>query len=96
MNTATASQTIELKKGRGADGLQPGYFARRNVWDWLFAALVVLGASWAFVRYSLDYVEQEALAKADRRGIANSNFIVKLHYRIKKTKEPEMNILFYV
>ncbi|RYF73228.1 MAG: c-type cytochrome biogenesis protein CcsB [Comamonadaceae bacterium] len=52
MNTAAASQTIELKRGQGADGLQPGYFARRNVWDWLFAALVVLGASWAFVRYN--------------------------------------------
>jgi len=66
MNTATASQTIELKKGRGADGLQPGYFARRNVWDWLFAALVVLGASWAFVRYStaMDGYEKAILVGA--------------------------------
>jgi endonuclease YncB( thermonuclease family) len=31
--------------------------------------LVREGLAWAFVRYSRDYVEQEALAKADGRGI---------------------------
>ncbi len=51
MNTATASQTIELKKGQSGNGLQPGYFARRSRWDWLFAVLVALGAAWAFVQY---------------------------------------------
>ena len=35
----------------------------------LGAILVREGLAWAFVRYSGDYVEQEALAKADRRGI---------------------------
>ncbi len=35
----------------------------------LGAILVREGLAWAFVRYSRDYVEQEALAKADRRGI---------------------------
>ena len=42
MNTAT--QTIELKRGQraGANALQPGYFARRDVWDWLFAVLVLI------------------------------------------------------
>ena len=49
MNTAT--QTIELKRGRDGGALQAGYFARRDVWDWLFAALVIAGAAWAFVQY---------------------------------------------
>jgi cytochrome c-type biogenesis protein CcsB len=31
--------------------LSEGYFARRNVWDWLFAALVMVGGLYAFVRY---------------------------------------------
>jgi cytochrome c-type biogenesis protein CcsB len=49
MNTAT--QTIELKRGHNGGALEPGYFARRDVWDWLFAALVLAGAAWAFLRY---------------------------------------------
>ncbi len=49
MNTAT--QTIELKRRHHSDGLQPGYFARRDVWDWLFATLVLAGSAWAFIRY---------------------------------------------
>ena len=63
MNTAT--QTIELKRGQ-ADGasLQPGYFARRNVWDWLFAALLLAGTAWAFMRYgsAMDVYEKWILA----------------------------------
>ena len=42
MNTAT--QTIELKRGDSGERLSPSYFASRNVWDWLFAALVIVGA----------------------------------------------------
>ncbi|MCU0924652.1 MAG: c-type cytochrome biogenesis protein CcsB [Hydrogenophaga sp.] len=49
MNTAT--QTIELKRDHNPGGGQPGYFARRDVWDWLFAALVLAGTAWAFVQY---------------------------------------------
>jgi len=49
MNTAT--QTIELKKSHSGQGLTPGYWARRNVWDWLFAVLCVVGAGVAFQRY---------------------------------------------
>lgn len=52
MNTTTATQTIELKKGDQGAGLQPGYFARRDVWDWLFAVLVVAGGAVAFVQYN--------------------------------------------
>lgn len=64
MNTAT--QTIELKRGQraGANALQPGYFARRDVWDWLFAVLVLAGTAWAFMRYdaSMDVYETWILA----------------------------------
>jgi cytochrome c-type biogenesis protein CcsB len=49
MNTATANRTIELKNN--GSGAQPGYFARRDIWDWLFAAVLILGAAWAFLQY---------------------------------------------
>jgi cytochrome c-type biogenesis protein CcsB len=64
MNTATATHTIELKNN--GSGRQPGYFARRDVGDWLFAALVVAGAALAFVRYgaAMDYYESTILAGA--------------------------------
>lgn len=42
MNTATTTMT-----------LTPGFFARRNWFDWLFAALVLLGTAFAFSRYQL-------------------------------------------
>ncbi|MDO9147288.1 MAG: c-type cytochrome biogenesis protein CcsB [Hydrogenophaga sp.] len=49
MNTATANRTIELKNN--GSGARPGYLARRDIWDWLFAALLVAGAAWAFLQY---------------------------------------------
>jgi len=49
MNTAT--RTIELKRDQNGGALQPGYWARRTVWDWLFAVLLSAGAAWAFVQY---------------------------------------------
>ncbi len=54
MNTtsATVTQTIELKKGHDGSGMEPGYFARRNVWDWLFAVLMVAGGLVAFTQYN--------------------------------------------
>ncbi|MEZ5644504.1 MAG: c-type cytochrome biogenesis protein CcsB [Burkholderiaceae bacterium] len=51
MNTTIATRTVDLKKGGGGLALQPGYFARRDIWDWLFACLVVAGAAWAFFQY---------------------------------------------
>ncbi|MBL0919450.1 MAG: c-type cytochrome biogenesis protein CcsB [Hydrogenophaga sp.] len=62
MNTVT--QTIDLKKSRDGVGLQPGYFARRDVWDWLFAALVAVGSAWAFIQYgtAMDIYEKWILA----------------------------------
>lgn len=62
MNTAT--QTIELKRGHSAQPMQPGYFARRNIWDWMFAALVLGGAVWTFLHYdaAMDIYEKWILA----------------------------------
>jgi cytochrome c-type biogenesis protein CcsB len=62
MNTAT--QTFELKRSQNGPGLEPGYFARRNVWDWLFAVLVIAGAAWSFMYYSpaMDGYEKAILA----------------------------------
>ena len=62
MNVAT--QTYELKKdGKGSD---PGYWARRTMWDWLFALLVVAGASWALFHYdaAMDVYEKWILVGA--------------------------------
>ncbi|GAA6143346.1 c-type cytochrome biogenesis protein CcsB [Hydrogenophaga sp. 5NK40-0174] len=50
MNTAT--QTIELKRERTAGSGATGWLASRNVWDWLFAAICVAGAAWAFAQYA--------------------------------------------
>ncbi|TNF54627.1 MAG: c-type cytochrome biogenesis protein CcsB [Burkholderiales bacterium] len=52
MNTTTVTRTVDLKKGGESTGLQPGYFARRDVWDWLFALFLVAGAAWAFLQYN--------------------------------------------
>ncbi len=53
MNTATTTLT-----------LHPGYFARRNALDWIFAALVIAGAGFAFHRYGskMDVYETWILA----------------------------------
>ena len=66
MNTTTATQTIELKKGDQATGLQPGYFARRDVRDWIFAVLVLAGGAVAFLQYNqaMDGYEKAILVGA--------------------------------
>ena len=53
MNTATTTLT-----------LNPGFLARRNVLDWVFAALVIAGAGFAFHRYGskMDVYETWILA----------------------------------
>jgi cytochrome c-type biogenesis protein CcsB len=63
MNTATATvastsaaavapDRVAPAASAGATfDLNPGYFARRNGFDWVFAALVVLGLAYAFVSY---------------------------------------------
>jgi cytochrome c-type biogenesis protein CcsB len=64
MNTAT--QTIKLKRGNSGERLSPSYFASRNVWDWVFAVLVIVGAVSAFSLYgaSMDGYEKGILLGA--------------------------------
>lgn len=62
MNAVT--QTVDLKKSDSTPGLGGGYFARRDLWDWLYAALVVAGAAYAFFLYGhhMDGYEKAILA----------------------------------
>ena len=74
MNTRTItheSVTTTLSADRGAGNaatlsLNQGYFARRNVLDWVFAVLVAAGALYAFARYSafMDVYEKGILLAA--------------------------------
>ena len=59
MNTATATLTKTIT-------LNEGYFSRRNIFDWLFAALVVAGGAFALFRYhgSMDVYEKAITAGA--------------------------------
>jgi cytochrome c-type biogenesis protein CcsB len=50
MNTTT--QTIDLKKSDATQGMRAGYFARRTVWDWIFAVLCIAGGIYAYVLFS--------------------------------------------
>jgi cytochrome c-type biogenesis protein CcsB len=56
-------QTIELKRSSDSGQLAPGYWARRNLWDWVFAALVLIGGGWALSQYqhAMDGYEQAIL-----------------------------------
>ncbi|MFA5682854.1 MAG: c-type cytochrome biogenesis protein CcsB [Hydrogenophaga sp.] len=60
----TATRTIDLKRRRDGQDGQSGYFARRTIGDWLFAALVLAGAIWAFAHYrgAMDIYEKWILA----------------------------------
>jgi cytochrome c-type biogenesis protein CcsB len=59
MNTATHPATATIT-------LNEGYFSRRNVFDWAFAALLIAGGIFAFSRYSafMDGYEKGILAGA--------------------------------
>ncbi|NIC42453.1 c-type cytochrome biogenesis protein CcsB [Aquabacterium sp. A08] len=61
MNAAT--HTVDLKRSAGGAGLRPGYFARRNLWDWLYAALVVAAGGYGLFLYGdfMDGYEQAIL-----------------------------------
>lgn len=47
MNTASATTTMTMT-------LNEGYFSKRNLFDWLFAALVVAGGAFALLKYHAD------------------------------------------
>ncbi|MBP8061591.1 MAG: c-type cytochrome biogenesis protein CcsB [Polaromonas sp.] len=49
----THTTTLHRSGGSDAFVLNKGYFARRNWLDWLFAALVLAGGLFAFVRYQM-------------------------------------------
>lgn len=59
MNTASVTLTKTLT-------LNEGYFSKRNLFDWLFAALVVAGGAFALFRYhgSMDVYEKAITAGA--------------------------------
>ena len=75
MNTTTRiNTTTTLSAGRNysALSLDKGYFARRNVFDWVFAVLVAGGFLYAFARYSayMDVYEKGILLAAIPATIA--------------------------
>jgi len=53
----TRTENIDLNKADGLAARQPGYFARRNLWDWVFAALVAGGGAYAFWLFG-DYLDR--------------------------------------
>ena len=59
----TQTTTLQNSGGQDAFILREGYFVRRNVLDWLFAALVLAGGVFAFMRYqsAMDGYEQAIL-----------------------------------
>ncbi|RYF67768.1 MAG: c-type cytochrome biogenesis protein CcsB, partial [Comamonadaceae bacterium] len=59
MNTATRNTTTVIT-------LNEGFFARRNWFDWLFAAIVVAGGLYALQRYGsfMDVYEKGILLGA--------------------------------
>ena len=59
----TQTTTLQSSGGQDAFILHEGYFVRRNVLDWLFAALVLAGGVFTFVRYqsAMDGYEQAIL-----------------------------------
>jgi cytochrome c-type biogenesis protein CcsB len=53
MNTATTTTSEDAASAAATTlTLEPGFLARRNPLDWLFAVLVVAGGVFAFVRYA--------------------------------------------
>ena len=77
MNTSTinttAVNTTTLKAGGDSTlSLNESYFVRRNVLDWVFAALVAGGFLYAFFRYSafMDVYEKGILLAAIPAAIA--------------------------
>jgi endonuclease YncB( thermonuclease family) len=62
------NRTVKCE-GRGADRYGRTIGLCRADGEDLQASMVRLGMAWAFVRYSRDYVDQEAKAKRDNLGI---------------------------
>jgi len=50
MNAAT--HTIELKKSDSSVPMKPSYWAARNAWDWVFAAMVLVGLTYNYFLFA--------------------------------------------
>ena len=63
MNTATTNTSTKTNTSTTSLVLNEAYFSRRNLLDWVFAALVTTGALFAFVRYAeyMDVYEKAIL-----------------------------------
>ena len=69
----TTTLTAERRSDRNATlTLNPGYFAKRNALDWLFAALVIVGGLYALMRYNafMDVYEKGILLATIPSAIA--------------------------
>ena len=68
----THTTTLDRSGGNDAFVLNQGYLARRNLLDWLFAAGVLAGGLFAFVRYQthMDVYEKGILISAIPAAIA--------------------------
>jgi cytochrome c-type biogenesis protein CcsB len=66
MNTTSINTTTLSADGTSTLSLNAGYFARRDMLDWAFAALVVIGGLFAFARYGayMDVYEKGILLAA--------------------------------
>ncbi len=71
MNSAAATASSAVRTGTVPQGvttvaLNEGYWSRRNVFDWLFAAVLIAGGAFAFSRYAayMDGYEKGILVAA--------------------------------
>jgi len=58
MNAAT--HTIELKKADSSMRMKPGYWAARSAWDWVFAAMVLVGLTYNYFLFA-EHLDQYEL-----------------------------------
>ncbi len=81
-----AKSVICEERGSDDDSRTVG-LCRANGGD-LGATMVRLGMAWAFVRYSHDYVEQEAKAKSDKLGVHAHPCVPAWEWRAALRKKP--------
>ena len=72
INNPSVTTTLAADKAGQTLSLNEGYFAKRNVLDWIFAALVVAGGLYGFAKYNayMDVYEKGILFAAMPAAIA--------------------------
>ncbi|RYX94304.1 MAG: c-type cytochrome biogenesis protein CcsB [Comamonadaceae bacterium] len=67
-----STTTLSASRGTTTLRMNEGYFAKRNLFDWVFAALVTTGALYAFMRYAafMDIYEKGILLGAIPAAVA--------------------------